>query len=370
MADTQYDVALKLLERQLRDAKNELKLGKDNNSPDIKGLEKAVEDAQKNLDKFRDSRGQDRRRLTEKYLGDYYDQVGDWVRDLVQQFPDLTNIFSKAISNNWSADEFVSEIYKSKWWKEQKDKGRGNRWLETFILENDPAQQGKWVDAIDAVKQKMRDMADSMYNMELDEATLDKVARRYLYQGWDLGDERGLRAYLARQFGNQSANPESGLNAGGMVVDQERNLRDAVRRFGLYRPEDWYRSTAAKILDPNSKLTEDDAWNEIIAEAESLYPVFQGKLSKDRSVRDVAAGYIGQLARYLEINDPELIELDDPLLQKAFTNLDQNNNPSLMPLWQFTQEVKKDARWQYTTNALNTYSQIGSDLARMMGFVG
>jgi hypothetical protein len=41
-----------------------------------------------------------------------------------------------------------------------------------------------------------------------------------------------------------------------------------------------------------------------------------------------------------------------------------------MPLWEFNQAIKKDERWQYTTNALSTYSQIGSDLARMMGFVG
>jgi len=51
-------------------------------------------------------------------------------------------------------------------------------------------------------------------------------------------------------------------------------------------------------------------------------------------------------------------------------NVDANGNPAAMPLWQFTQEIKKDGRWQYTTNALNTYSQIGSDLARMMGVVG
>jgi hypothetical protein len=84
----------------------------------------------------------------------------------------------------------------------------------------------------------------------------------------------------------------------------------------------------------------------------------------------VGAGYFSQLARYLEINDPDMIDIQDPLLQKAFMNVDANGNPAAMPLWQFTQEIKKDGRWQYTTNALNTYSQIGSDLARMMGVVG
>jgi hypothetical protein len=365
-----FDVVIRLLERQLRDAKNNLKLGKENNSPEIKSLEKAVEDAQKAVDKYRASRGSDRSRLTEKYLGDYYDEVGDWVRDLVKQNPALIALFSKAVSNGWSTEKFIGEIYKSDWWKEQKEKGRGTSWLQAFIMENDPAQQGQWIDSIEEVKQKIRDLADSIYNMEIDEAELDKIARRYLYQGWNKNDERGLRTWLAGQFGKQTADEESGLTPGGLVVDTERQLRDAARNFGVWRPENWAAQTAASIFDPESGLTEDDAWNELIAEAESMYPAFAGKLAKDRSVRDVAAGYIGQLARYLEINDPEMIDLQDPLLQRAFTNLDQNSNPALMPLWQFTQEIKKDGRWQYTTNALDTYSRIGSDLSRMMGFVG
>ncbi len=373
MAQSMFDVTVRLLERQLRDAKNSLKLGRDNNAPNVKELEQAVEDAQNAVDKYRGSRGADRKRLTEKYLGDYYDEVGDWVRDLVEQNPALINLFSKAITNNLSTDEFISEIYKSDWWKEQKDKGRGNRWLETFIMENDPAQQGKWLDSIDTVKQKIRDLADAMFDMQVDEGELDKIARRYLYQGWDMADERGLRVWLSRQFRNQTTPGEDGtaaLTPGGLVVETERQLRDAAKAYGLWRPQDWAAKTAASILDPESGITEDDAWNELIAEAESSYPVFSGKLSKDRSVRDVASGYIGQLARYLEINDPDMIDLQDPLLQRAFTNIDQNNNPALMPLWQFTQEIKKDDRWQSTDNAFATYSSIGSNIARMMGFVG
>ncbi len=369
-AENTFDVVVRLLERQLRDAQSNLKLGRQNNAPDIKALEQAVEDAQRAVDKYRESRGSDRSRLTEKYLGDYYDEVGDWVRDLVKQNPALINLFSQAVSNGWSTEKFIGEIYKSDWWKSQKEKGRGNRWLEAFIMENDPAQQGKWIDSIEAVKQKIRDMAESIYNMQVDEGELDKIARRYLYQGWDLADERGLRVWLGRQFGERTEAEDGALTPGGLVLDTERQLRDAVRNFGLFRSKDWAAKTAASILNPESGLTEDEAWNELIAEAESLYPALAGKLAKDRSVRDVAGGYIGQLARYLEINDPELIDLQDPLLQKAFTNLDQNSNPQLMPLWQFTQEIKKDGRWQYTSNALDTYSRIGSDLSRMMGFVG
>ena len=84
----------------------------------------------------------------------------------------------------------------------------------------------------------------------------------------------------------------------------------------------------------------------------------------------MGAGYFSQLARYLELNDPNMIDLTDPLLQRAFTNVDDKGEPVAMPLWKFTQEIKKDDRWQSTDNAFSTYSRIGSNIARMMGFVG
>jgi hypothetical protein len=161
-----------------------------------------------------------------------------------------------------------------------------------------------------------------------------------------------------------------GFAPGGSAANDARTWRDRAAAYGLDMPESWAQGVTDKILDPNSNFTEDQAWNEIVSAAEGLFPVFAGKLSKDRSVRDLGAGYLSQMYRYLELDNPDSIDLSDPLLQKAFTSLDENGNPTLMPLWKFNQEIKKDDRWQYTTNALSTYSQIGSDLARMMGFVG
>ena len=372
-AKNMADVVVGILERELKDAQDRLKSARQNNAPDLKSYEQAVEDAKKALNKFNNAEGSDRRRLTDRYLNDYYDQVGDWVRDLVKQFPQLTALFSKAIKNGWSDQEFISEIYKSSWWKEQKKLGRGNRWLEAFILENDPAQQGRWLDSIESVKQKIKDLADSLYNMPLDEANLDKIARRYLYQGWDLNDERGLRVWLAgqlqRELGAEPVDGEEGFTPGGMLADYERSFRDAVRGFGVQRTEDWYRNTAAAILNPDSGITEDDIWNEIIAEAESLYPALAGKLSKDRSVRDAVNGYLAWAAQILEI-DPESMELTDPALSKALGYSGADGNPTLMPLWEYRKELRKDPRWQQTDNARSSYSDLASTFLRSMGAIG
>ena len=360
--------AIRIAQRDIRLAEQDLadkkKIG---SKTDIDLAEKRLKEARQALRKIQQADpGEDRQDARRDFMEDYYDRLGPEAASIIRGAPQLQSLFDEAIRKGWDDQTFLSELKKTDWWKDPKKSGS---WREAFRLEYQEAP-GVWQEALDDAKIKIRDLAQSMYNITISEDVLDKIARRYYYQGWGKGDERGLRVWLSRQFGKQSADPEADLTPGGALLDQERTLRDAARNYGVFRPDDWFKRTSQSILNPESGFTEDDAWNELIAEAESLYPAFAGKLSKDRSVRDVGAGYFSQLARYLEINDPDMIDIQDPLLQKAFMNVDANGNPAAMPLWQFTQEIKKDGRWQYTTNALNTYSQIGSDLARMMGVVG
>lgn len=359
--------AIRIAQRDVRLAEQALKDAKELGSAEgIDAAEDRLKEARQALRRIQNAApGEERQEARRDFMEDYFERLGPEAASIIRGAPQLRDLFDEAIRKGWDDATFISELKKSDWWKDPK---KSSAWREAFRMEFEEPP-GVWRGNLDKAKQAIRDMANQMYNIVIPEDVLEKIARRYYYQGWNT-DDRGLRVWLSRQFGKQSTDPNADLNPGGLLVDQERALRDAARNYGVYRPDDWFRKTAASILNPDSGFDEDDAWNELISEAESLYPVFAGKLSKDRSVRDVGAGYFSQLARYLEINDPELIDLQDPLLQKAFTNVDANGNPTAMPLWQFTQEIKKDGRWQYTTNALNTYSQIGSDLARMMGFVG
>ena len=359
--------AIRIAERNVALAEENLKQARDEGSETaIDAAKDRLKEAQADLRKINKADpGKDRQQARRDFMEDYFDQLGPEVANLVKTDPELRKLFDEATRKGWDADVFYSELKKTDWWK---DPAKGSSWRAAFELEyNQPP--GVWKQSLDTAKQAIRDLANELYNTEIPEDLLDKIARRYYYQGWNTND-RGLRVFLANQFDKQSADPNADMTPGGELLNTQRELRDATRNYGLYRPEEWYETTSKSILDPNAKFDAEDAWNELIAEAESLYPVFSGKLSKDRSVRDVGAGYLAQLSRYLEINDPNMIELSDPLLQRAFTNVNEaNGDPSLMPLWKFTQEIKKDARWQYTTNALDTYSSIGSDMARMMGFV-
>lgn len=358
--------AIRLAERDIRLAERDLREAKDIGSEtQVAAAEDRLKEARAALRRIRQATpGEERAEARADFMEDYYSRLGPEVANLVRTDEELRRLFDEAIRKGWDGQTFDSELRKTDWWKDPK---KGASWRAAFEMEfNQPP--GVWLESLDKAKQKIRDLADQMYNIVIDDAVLEKIARRYYYQGWNT-DERGLKVWLAGQFGEQEA-AGAGLTPGGALLDVERTLSEAARAYGVTRGADWFKKTSRDILNPDSNYTEDDAWNELIAEAESRYPVFAGKLSKDRSVRDLASGYIGQLSRMLEIGDPNSVDLEDPLLQRAFTNLDQNSNPSLMPLWQFNQEIKKDGRWQYTTNALSTYSQIGSDLARMMGFVG
>lgn len=354
--------------RDLRDAERTLK---DYEKQNITGqllddARQAVRDARKALENMTSGSREDRLDARKDFMNEYYNDLGGpWIAELVKRDPELRRLFEEAIRTD-DLEGFLDDVYQSEWWNDPK---RSGSWKDAFRMEY-AKDKTPWNDRIAEAKKIIENLAKTVYNMTVPSAILDQIARRFLYQGWDRDNNRGLRAWLDTQFGKQSEDPESTLTPGGAVLDMERQLRDAARDYGVYRDSAWFEKTARDVLNPDSNYTEDNAWNELITDAEGLFPVFAGKLSKDRSVRDLGAGYISQLSRYLEINDPSMIELSDPLLQRAFTNVGvDGKSPALMPLWEFTQAIKKDARWQYTTNALDTYSSIGSDLARMMGFV-
>jgi hypothetical protein len=355
-------------QRELREAERTLKQYEQEK---VKGqllddAKDAVREARKTVERLTSGLRGDRREARQDFMGDYYNELGGpWIAELVKRDAELRRLFEKAIRTD-DVDGFMEDLYQSKWWNDPK---KSTSWKMAFQQEFAKDKTG-WNQSIEDAKLAIREAADDVYNMVVPEAILDQIARRYMYEGWSRNDNRGLKVWLATQFGKQAADPESDLTPGGALLDVERTLSDAVREYGLTRDSDWASRTAQQILNPDSNYDEDDAWNELIAEAESKYPVFAGRLSKDRSVRDLASGYIGELSQMLELRDPSSVDLNDPLLKRAFTSLDEKNQPRLMPLWEFNQQIKKDERWQLTNNALNTYSSIGSDLARMMGFVG
>ena len=354
---------IRIAERELRDAKK-----RDDSKTEIEAAQERLREARAALRRIRKApEGEKRQEARQDFLREYYNRLGPEVANLVRTDDELRDLFNEGIRKGWDEKTFYRELRATDWWNDPK---KGQSWRDAFKMEfQEPP--GVWLEKLGDAEKAIAKLANDLYNITIPPEILKNVARRYYYQGWNTDDE-GLRVWLSKQFSNQSRDPkkQDKLTPGGELLDTERALAEAVRAYGVDRDEKWIKRTARKILNPNANFDQDDAWNELIAEAESIYPVFAGKISKDRSVRDLGAGYINQLYRRLELASPDDVDLDDPLLREAFTQPNDQGEPTLMPLWKFEQRIKKDDRWQLTNNARDTYMAAGSSLLRAFGFTG
>lgn len=95
-----------------------------------------------------------------------------------------------------------------------------------------------------------------------------------------------------------------------------------------------------------------------------MYPALREDLKAGYTVRDAAGPYLQTLTDLLGEANPNL---NDPLVRKALQGRTEKGEPTLMPLWQFEEEVKKDKRYQYSDAA---WQEEGDKYAQIMGMFG
>lgn len=333
------------------------------------GSQTAIAAAQDDYDKavaardaLRADTREGRREARREFMQEYYDKLGPYVAQLVKEDPELRQFLQEAIQNGWNTATFERELKRTDWWQ---DENKTNAWLNAFKAEFGDDPGGQWASTLGDAKDVVLDFA-ARYGLTLDDGVVERIARRSIYEGWD---EREFQEWMANR--TRAGIRGDVYEAAGTVESTARTLRNLANDFGLQYSDEWFTRRAVNIMDPSKRYTQEDFVNDMVQQAESLFPVFAGRLSADYTVRDAAGSYLSQMANLLELSDPSQIDLNDPLLKKAFGSvMDDKGNPQLMSLWDFQKEVRKDERWQTTANAYQTYTNIGTGLARMMGFTG
>ena len=87
-------------------------------------------------------------------------------------------------------------------------------------------------------------------------------------------------------------------------------------------------------------------------------------LSQGYNLDQVFAPYRQTMAAVLEIDDPNSIDLNDPLLRSAI------NDKGDMNIYEFKKTLRKDPRWQYTEQARQDVSNATLSILRDFGFQG
>jgi hypothetical protein len=87
-------------------------------------------------------------------------------------------------------------------------------------------------------------------------------------------------------------------------------------------------------------------------------------LSQGYNLNQVFAPYRQTMASVLEIDDPNSIDLNDPLLRSAISDKGDMN------VYEFKKALRKDNRWQYTEQARQDVSSATLNILRDFGFQG
>lgn len=152
----------------------------------------------------------------------------------------------------------------------------------------------------------------------------------------------------------------------GATGELQRNIREWSRRNGLSLTDNLVRDYVLRVQ--RGDMTEADVLQDLRRTyMAGAYPAWSDRIDAGYDIADIAAPYKERMARLLEIDDTG-IDFNDPLLQKGLQGVGSDGKPSVVPLYEFERQVREDPRWQYTNNAYETYTNVGTQLLQMFGF--
>lgn len=230
---------------------------------------------------------------------------------------------------------------------------------EARMFQADPRRRADWNRAQELERENVRNIAISV-GVELSEEDVKSIAL----------DARLNR--LTEQEIRQRMNPflqaavTGGADLSGRAAEFEREILQWSRRNGLQLTG----QTLAKYVQAGveGRSTMDDVKNDLRRTyLLGQYPAWSDRIEQGFDPADIAQPYIERMSRLLEI-DEQQIDLNDQLLQRGMQSIGQDGKPRVMPLYEFEQEIRKDPRWEFTENAYDVYSRIGTNLLRTFGF--
>lgn len=158
---------------------------------------------------------------------------------------------------------------------------------------------------------------------------------------------------------------QQAINQNKIMVQQK------YRQFGLKLTAE-----AADTLGKNAYLgdtTTEQIDENLRQEAIKLFPAFKDRILNGESPLSIASPYIGAVSRILELPEGSL-DLEDATIRKAMmgstSTVGDKTTSTVTPLWQFEQDLYKDSRWQYTSNARQKLDGITLDVMGRFGVIG
>ena len=269
-------------------------------------------------------------------------------------------LFQTAVNDHgaqWTTERFNAELMNTNWWKQNNEYARAGLTAQALGGADWELRKQK---ALDAVRAEATSIGAN-----IDPDKINTLVDNYIMQGWDKRPDG--QQILQRELANSITADKSGHLAGssGSI---EADLRQTAMLNGLHLDDSYFVQAAQAVA--RGEKTADDFKRDVRSQAASMWPGWSDKINAGVDARSLASGYINTMAQTLEM-DPNSIDLNDPLLRGAMTQVDpKTGEPNMQSLYNFQQTLRKDPRWMNTQQATDSIANIGSSLMKMFGFQG
>lgn len=274
--------------------------------------------------------------------------------EVIYANPELRKLFERAMKaedGQWEPTLFLAKVKDTNWWK------NGKYWRQAWVSEKEGSEWGNdFANAEEIVRRRATALGAS-----LDEKQLKRLTRRYLYEGWYDGSRATFLDNALADF------------IGGDVVDGEDTesvLRRQAWEYGIDKVlgDDYYTKAMRRIA--RGEVTLEGLTAEMRQQAMSKYKPFASALEKGQTTREAVGSYTAAMSELLEI-DATKIDLDDPLLKKAWTTKPGvEGGEELMSVYDFETTVRQDPRWRATGNGRRATMSTAMQFLQGLGFNG
>jgi hypothetical protein len=281
----------------------------------------------------------------------------DWAADygtqaaLVDSVPELKTLFNQAVAGKWSTAKFKAAFNNTDWYKNHND-----AWRVAFGVEK--TDKGSWNHEMDLAKGYVNNLMVQT-GATLTDAQVEKLARQSLYLSGGTHSGIDLTALKTRVVG-------TGVITGttGEALTTINALKQHGADMGVDHNDAWYVVAAKNVLHGDGAL--DDWKGKINNLAKTKYSSYADQIDNGLTVKQIASPYTNSMANILEVSADSL-NLNDPTINRALTNVDQTGKQTAVPLWQFETSLRQDPRWATTKNAKDTLDSTAHSILQNFG---
>lgn len=262
---------------------------------------------------------------------------------------ELKKLLDAAVSGQWSTAKFQAKFMATSWFRSREASVR--QWAE--LMARDPKE------AQSKIYEKKLQLQDRFTQMgvTLSDAQLTKMATDSIQWSWgDAELTNVVASYVNYQPGKTS----------GTIAAIESQVKQMAFDYGVKVSDAQLQDYIQGMM--SEKYTEDNLRDFMADMARSKYGGMKGYLDMNMTVRQVAAPYLSEYARLMELN-PDTVSLDDPLIAQSLQGkVDPKTGlPQMQTVGELTRAVKKDPRWLKTQNAKNDMRDMGIQILQDMG---